>query len=58
MKQSFTFLASLKTVNLYGSELRLQYCQRNLRIACKAAQVAIPLGEVKLYEKLKNGDNI
>jgi hypothetical protein len=34
---------------VYLSELEhwLQYCLRNLRIACKAAQVAIPLGEVK-----------
>jgi hypothetical protein len=31
-----------------GSELRLQYCLRNLRIACKAVQVAIPLGQHKL----------
>jgi hypothetical protein len=43
---------------VYLSELepRLQYCLRNLRIACKAVQVAIPLGELKL--KLKNGGNI
>jgi hypothetical protein len=32
-------------------EPRLQYCLRNLRIACKAVQVAIPLGELKLKEK-------
>ena len=37
-------------------EPRLQYCLRNLRIACKAVQVAIPLRELKL--KLKNGGNI
>jgi hypothetical protein len=43
---------------VYLSELepRLQYCLRNLRIACKAVQIAIPLGELKL--KLKNGGNI
>jgi hypothetical protein len=43
---------------VYLSELdpRKQYCLRNLRIACKAMQVAIPLGELKL--KLKNGGNI
>jgi hypothetical protein len=35
---------------MYLSELehRLQYCLRNLQIACKAAQFAITLGEVKL----------
>jgi hypothetical protein len=32
-------------------ELRLQYCLRNLRIECKAVQVAIPLGELKLKKK-------
>jgi hypothetical protein len=32
-------------------EPRLQHCLRNLQIACKAVQEAIPLGE-------KNGDNI
>jgi hypothetical protein len=43
---------------VYVSELepRLQYCLRNLQIACKAVQIAIPLGELKL--KLKNGGNI
>jgi hypothetical protein len=43
---------------MYLSELepRLQYCLRNLQIACKAVQIAIPLGELKL--KLKNGGNI
>jgi hypothetical protein len=29
-------------------EPRLQYCLRNLRIACKRVQVAIPLRELKL----------
>jgi hypothetical protein len=43
-------------VYLSKLEPRLQYCLRNLRIACKAVQVAIPLGELKL--KLKNGGNI
>jgi hypothetical protein len=33
---------------LSGLELRLQYCLRNLRIACKAVQVAIPLGQHKI----------
>jgi hypothetical protein len=33
---------------LCGLELRLQYCLRNLRIACKGVQVAIPLGQLKL----------
>ncbi len=37
-------------------EPRLQYCLRNLRIACKAVKVAIPLEELKL--KFKNGGNI
>jgi hypothetical protein len=43
---------------VYLSELepRLQYCPRNLQIACKAVQVAIPLGELKL--KYKNEGNI
>jgi hypothetical protein len=36
---------------LSGSELRLQYCLRNLRIACKAVLVAIPLGQLKLEFK-------
>jgi hypothetical protein len=43
---------------VYLSELEpgLQYCLRNLRIACKVVQVAIPLGELKL--KSKNDGNI
>jgi hypothetical protein len=32
---------------------RLQYCLRNLRIACKAVQVAIPLGELGEIKKKK-----
>jgi hypothetical protein len=36
---------------LCGLELRLQYCLRNLRIACKAVQVAMPLGHLKLEFK-------
>jgi hypothetical protein len=32
-------------------ETRLQYCLRNLRIACKAVQVTIPLGELKNKNK-------
>jgi hypothetical protein len=32
---------------LSGLELRLQYCLRNLRIACEAVQVAIALGQFK-----------
>jgi hypothetical protein len=32
-------------------EPQLQDCLRNLRIACKAVQVAIPLGELKLKIK-------
>jgi hypothetical protein len=39
------------------SERRLQYCLQILRIAYKAVQVAIPLGELKLKYK-KNGGNI
>ncbi len=40
----------------YLSELehRLQYCLRNLRIACKAVQVAIPLRELKLEATFKS----
>jgi hypothetical protein len=63
MKQPLPFGISLKTeekfrkcnkkVNLSGSELRLQCCRRNLRIACKAVQVAIPLGELKLKFKME-----
>ncbi len=63
---SIPFRISLKTeekfwkcnneVNLSESELRLQCCRRNLRIARKAVQVAIPLGELK--SKLKNGGSI
>jgi hypothetical protein len=45
-----------KKVYLSELEPRLQYCLRNLRTACKAVQVAIPLGELKLKEK--NGGNI
>jgi hypothetical protein len=41
-------------VNLSESELRLQCCRRNLRIARKAVQFAIPLGELKF----KNGGSI
>ncbi len=40
-----------KKMFLSGLELRLQNCLRNLRIACKAVQVAMPLGQLKL-EKL------
>jgi hypothetical protein len=36
------------SVYLPELEPRLQYCLGNLRIACKAVQVAIPLGELKL----------
>jgi hypothetical protein len=66
MKQSSTYKNLSKTEEkfrkynnkVYLSELehRLQYCLRNLRIARKAVQVAIPLRELKL--KLKNGGNI
>jgi hypothetical protein len=45
---SFVYLSKL--------ELQLQCCLQNLRIACKAVQVAIPLGELKL--QIKNGGNI
>jgi hypothetical protein len=37
-------------------EHQLQYCLWNLRNTCKAVQVAIPLGDLKL--KLKKGGNI
>jgi hypothetical protein len=39
-------LKCIKKVNLFGFEIRLQYCLRKLRIAYKALQVAIPLGEL------------
>ena len=58
MKQSSTFknlsenrrkiLKIQKENVIVWIELRLQYCRRNLRIACKAVQVAIPLGQLKL----------
>jgi hypothetical protein len=38
---------------LSGLELRLQYCLRNLRIASKAVQVAIPLGQFKSEKKMQ-----
>jgi hypothetical protein len=67
MKQHLSLRISLKTeekfrkiynneVYLSELELRLKYCMRNLRTACKAVQIAIPLGELKL--KLKNRGNI
>jgi hypothetical protein len=68
MKQSFTFqdlfenrrkmmkMQKESYSSLSGSDLRLQCCLRNLRIACKAVQVAIPLGELEL--KQKNRGNI
>jgi hypothetical protein len=65
MKQSFTFqdlsdnrrkILKYNKVNLSGSEHRLQCCRRNLLIARKAGQFAIPLGELKL--KLKNRGSI
>jgi hypothetical protein len=34
-----------------GLELWLEYCLRHLQIACKAVQVAIPLGQHKLQNK-------
>ncbi len=41
------------TVYLSELDRSLQYCLRNLGIACKAVQVAMPLGELE-----KNGGNI
>jgi hypothetical protein len=41
---------------LSGLELRLQHCLWNLGIACKAVQVVIPLGQLKLEQK--NAGNI
>ncbi len=68
VKQSSTYRISLKTEEKFGKcnkkvyeylsdlECRLQYCLWNLRIACKAVQVAIPLRELKL--KFISGANI
>jgi hypothetical protein len=62
MKQSLTFIKNLsenrrfilkikKKVYLSKVERRIQYCLRNRQLACKAVQVVIPLGELKLKFK-------
>jgi hypothetical protein len=56
LKTEEKFRKCKKKKNLSVSKLRLQYCLRNLRIACKAVHVVIPLGYLNL--KLIIGGNI